>query len=272
MLGPAAAVHPDGVAGDVEAVNVEQVLADFRDWLRDFADPSDPPPAVAPFDLHALVGQLAALRHDVSLQTKAARALTEQTVVSVASIRESVAKPAPAPVEVRPLVKAVIDVADALATAHAQVGRMMTANDSPLPPVPDELIALVNAPPSVKPVGLLGRLVGTTLAPSPDCEPIRKWLTALTLSEENRATERKVLSEKLEAVADGYAISLRRVERILPQFGLEAIVCIGRPFDPETMEAVELESGDPGMVVREVRRGYRWDGKPFRPAQVTVGR
>ena len=79
----------------------------------------------------------------------------------------------------------------------------------------------------------------------------------------------------LAGVADGYALSLRRVERVLPQFGLEPIACDGVPFDPELMEVVDVvEAPDraSGTAVEEVRRGYRWDGKPFRPALVRVAR
>ena len=51
-------------------------------------------------------------------------------------------------------------------------------------------------------------------------------------------------------------MSLRRVERVLPQFGLEAIECVGLPFDPEAMEAVEVVAGGvSGAVVEEVRPG-----------------
>ena len=85
----------------------------------------------------------------------------------------------------------------------------------------------------------------------------------------------KRLRTLLAGVADGYALSLRRVERVLPQFGLQPIDCLGQPFDPELMEAVEaVEAADQssGTVVEEVRRGYRWDGQPFRPAQVKVAR
>src|ERR1700733_12298244 len=60
---------------------IEGVLAEFRTWLADLNSPvtasSEPsPPGV---DLFTLVGQFTALRHDVNMQTKAARAAVEQT-------------------------------------------------------------------------------------------------------------------------------------------------------------------------------------------------
>jgi molecular chaperone GrpE len=79
----------------------------------------------------------------------------------------------------------------------------------------------------------------------------------------------------LGGVADGYAISRRRVEKVLPGFGLELIECVGRPFDPELMEVVEAVGGTgrtSGTVVEVVRQGYRLNGSVFRFAQVKVTR
>ena len=70
-------------------------------------------------------------------------------------------------------------------------------------------------------------------------------------------------------------MSLQRLERTLRQSGLEPIPCIGQPFDPETMEAVDAAAatGLPaGQVVEEIRRGYLWRGRVFRYAQVRVAK
>jgi molecular chaperone GrpE len=68
---------------------------------------------------------------------------------------------------------------------------------------------------------------------------------------------------------------LQRLERTLDQHGLEPIPAVGRPFDPERMEVVEVVH-EPGRtaseVTDEVRRGYLWQGKVFRCAQVRVAR
>lgn len=87
------------------------------------------------------------------------------------------------------------------------------------------------------------------------------------------------VAEKLRqlaaAAADGYALSLRRVERLLPTLELEPISCTGEVFDPELMEVVEVV-GDtglpPGTVMEDVRLGYHWRGKLLRFAQVKVAR
>ncbi len=70
-------------------------------------------------------------------------------------------------------------------------------------------------------------------------------------------------------------MSLQRVERALRQHGLEAMPAAGERFDPERMEVVEAvaESGRPsGEVIDEVRRGYLWNGRVFRYAQVRVAK
>jgi molecular chaperone GrpE len=70
-------------------------------------------------------------------------------------------------------------------------------------------------------------------------------------------------------------MSLQRVERALRQHGLEALHVVGQTFDPESMEVVEVvfDSGRPsGEVVEEVRRGYLWNGRVFRFAQVRVAK
>jgi molecular chaperone GrpE len=48
---------------------------------------------------------------------------------------------------------------------------------------------------------------------------------------------------------------------------------VGKPFNPELHEAVASEKTDayePGVVVEEVQRGYRWGDAVLRPARVRV--
>jgi molecular chaperone GrpE len=81
--------------------------------------------------------------------------------------------------------------------------------------------------------------------------------------------------QALESLVTGYAMSLQRVEKALRQSGLEPIASVGFPFDPERMEALEIVTGSgrpPNEVVEEVRRGYLWNGRVFRYAQVRVAK
>ncbi len=251
---------------------IDAVLSEFRGWLEALADPLPAPAEPPAFDLNAVVAQFTALRHDVNLQTKATRAAVEQT----AEVLKHVAAPADPDEAVRPLVKAVIDIADALGTA---VARIEKARET-LEPLLDELAAadLPPAPASAaspRP-GVLARLFAAPPAPDPDW---RTWAEQTRkMSEDKAAAASKAadtLRPVLAGVSDGYAMSLRRVDRVLPTFGVDAIESLGKPFDPELMEAVEMTASPgaaSGTVVEEVRRGYRWKGKLFRFAQVKVAR
>ena len=217
------------------------MLADFRGWLLELLEPPPVPAEPPAIDLASVVTQVTALRHEVNLQTKASRAAVEQTAEAL----KLVSAPPAADIddEVRPLVKALIDIADAVAVSAKQVEKVRAAAEA----------ALTESPPP-RP-GILARLIGPPPRTPAD------------------AFDR--LRDVLAGVGDGYALSLRRVERVLPQFGLEVVECVGQMFDPELMEAVEAVDGGGrpgGTVVAEVRRGYRWHGKPFRFAQVTVAR
>jgi molecular chaperone GrpE (heat shock protein) len=83
------------------------------------------------------------------------------------------------------------------------------------------------------------------------------------------------VEQLIDSVVTGYRMSLQRLERALQQSGLEPIPCVGERFDPEQMEVVAAvaDSGRPaGEVIEEVRRGYRWHGRLFRYAQVSVAK
>ncbi len=224
------------------------MLGDFRAWLLALTEPppapDHEPPAV---DLATVVAQFTALRHDVNLQTKAVRAATEQTAEAVAKLPAPPSK-TDATTDVKPLLKAVIDIADALLMAHRQVSKAMDAVE----PLADEL----DAPP--KPRGFFARLFGAK--------------PAAVAVPSAAATK---LAPLLAGLADGYALSLRRVEKVLPQYGLTPIECVGLAFDAELMEVVEMvgDTGQPSrIVVEEVRRGYRLNGTIHRFAQVKVAR
>jgi molecular chaperone GrpE len=83
------------------------------------------------------------------------------------------------------------------------------------------------------------------------------------------------IADRLAAAATGLRMSERRVERLMREVGLEPVECVGQRFDPETMEAVEAVMSNEqqaGTVVEELRRGYLWNGRVFRFAQVRVAK
>src|SRR5207244_6994621 len=117
---------------------IDNLLADFRAWLEQAAAapmaPETPPPAPA-VHLYTLLSQFVALRHEVSLQTRASRAQQEQSAEALRDMeqalelvekRDEAAEQAEEQAReelLRPLLKTLIDLHDALAPARRQVRR-----------------------------------------------------------------------------------------------------------------------------------------------------
>lgn len=237
------------------------MLADFRAWLCDLAAGAVPEPAESreePLDLHTLLGQFTALRHEVNLQTKAVRAQQEQNAetlqqlgAAVESLREWDSTEDAAGAALRPILKALIETADALALARSEVERLDQTTRSALDDVRG---------PAASQRTLWRRWFG----------PAKE-----TAAQQAAGTASDHAGKLLDSVRAGYRMSLQRLERALQQQGLETISCIGEPFDPECMEVMEAvaDSARPaGEVVGVVRPGYRLNGKVFRYAQVRVAR
>ncbi len=129
---------------------IEQVLADFRTWLQanpaaaTAAVPPEPVLPEPPIDLAALLAPFVALRHEVNLQTKAGRAQLEQNAQTLELLRQALdtlRRPPPAPPatdeQLRPLLKTLIDVHDALSLARREVLRLRdSVSAPPVVPVP----------------------------------------------------------------------------------------------------------------------------------------
>jgi molecular chaperone GrpE len=265
---------------------VEAVLADFRAWLREAAGPAAGPEAVPGedgVDLHTLVAQFVALRHEVHLQTRAARAQQEQNAEALRQLGQAVAaleqtEPAEPTDEelLRPLLKTLVDVHDALSLAGREVQRVQEAvlasmeSDAPPPDLPEPTAA-----PGPRP-SVWARWFGQG---GEQQEATATFLRETRAASAARAEKQRQALERvrrlLDSLVTGYTMSVQRVERVLAQSGLEPVPAVGQPFDPERMEvvAVAADSGRPaGEVVAEVRRGYLWRGRVFRYAQVSVAK
>lgn len=267
VTGDAAGDAPEGLTPE----GIEATLADFRAWLYDLtaveATPADAPAAADTLDLHTLLAQFVALRHEVNLQTRAVRAQQEQNTQTLEVLSQSVDALTQTNHEaadetdelVRPLLKTLVDVADALGLARRELQRsqqvlaasleVMAARTTVADGLADTLHRLID--------GLFRNRRATRKAARQDAE----------IAEHIR--------RMLDALITGYTMSLQRLERALQQQGLEPIPCRGQPFDPEQMEVVEAvaDSGHPaGEVIDEARPGYLWNGRVFRYAQVRVAK
>ena len=254
--------------------SIEAVLRDFRTWLGELD--SAPTPTTEPaetVDLFTLVSQFTALRHEVNMQTKAARAAVESNAETLRQLAAATSPPQAAPPSdepFRPMLKAMLDIADALDLAHAQVEKLRGTVEPLLAELQFEADEEPLPPPSS---GFFGKLLGRTDT------LLRERLEALQLRERDRAAKAAAAASKLgqilTAASEGYLLSRRRIERFLPTFDLERIPTVGQVFDPDTMEAMErVEDSDrpAGEVLGEVRPGYLWKGRLFRYAQVRVAR
>lgn len=79
----------------------------------------------------------------------------------------------------------------------------------------------------------------------------------------------------LQAVAQGQDISLRRLDQMLSAQQVVALPVHGKPLDPHTMRAAELDRRPElanGIVTEELRKGYLWRGELLRLAEVKVNR
>src|SRR5438067_427931 len=105
----------DGAATALTPDAVEAILGDFRTWLLDTGPSAQPRSSESPeptVDLFTLVGQFTALRHEVNMQTRAARAAVEQNAELVKELKP--AERAASNDDLRPIARGLIDIADAL--------------------------------------------------------------------------------------------------------------------------------------------------------------
>jgi molecular chaperone GrpE len=77
----------------------------------------------------------------------------------------------------------------------------------------------------------------------------------------------------LEALVEGNALALERLDDTLRRLDVHEIAALGKPFDPRTMRAVEVGPGSTapaGTVLEVFRTGYTADGRVLRFAEVKV--
>lgn len=267
MSDPAAADHlerPVPGGGDfrpLTAARIDHILGDFRGWLEGLANLPPAVPPAEPFNVQQLVAQFTALRHEVNMQTKAARSAVEQTNAALQLLQPAEGSEEEEDAEhLRPIVKMLLDVHDALSVAEKQMEKAKRSAGT---------FAEIEPPPlpTAERPNFLARLFGAKSA-AVDPAP---WLAY-----RDRIQERsQKLHQQFAAVADGYAMSLRRIERTFDDLGLEAIACQDAAFDPELMEVVDAVADPkrpPGTVIEVVRAGYLWNDTLFRYAQVKVAK
>ena len=79
----------------------------------------------------------------------------------------------------------------------------------------------------------------------------------------------------LRDLREGVRLTLAGLEKRITEAGAERLHVLGTPYDPRVAEAVDLmvvaDPAQDGMVVEEVRPGWRMGDRVIRPARVRVG-
>lgn len=80
----------------------------------------------------------------------------------------------------------------------------------------------------------------------------------------------------LRNLVEGVRLSLGALHQRITSLGAQRIAVAGRPFDPHVAEAVDTiavgDASQDGLVLQEVRAGWRIGDRILRPARVRVGR
>jgi molecular chaperone GrpE len=81
--------------------------------------------------------------------------------------------------------------------------------------------------------------------------------------------------KSVQALREGVELTLKGLKSTLAKSGLEEIVSIGKPFDPNFHHAVseqESEDMEPGVVLSEFQKGYILHQRLIRPAMVIISK
>lgn len=91
----------------------------------------------------------------------------------------------------------------------------------------------------------------------------------------DRALEASKTTRDVEVLVAGVQLTTKLLETVLGKFGVEGHSSVGKPFDPNLMEAMmQQETNDvpANTVVSELAKGYTIHGRLVRPAAVVVSR
>ena len=72
---------------------------------------------------------------------------------------------------------------------------------------------------------------------------------------------------------DGFTNIKKQLSDFLSKEGIEAMETVGKPFDPNTMEAIEeIDGKEKDIVIEEAQRGYTMYGRLIRVAKVKISK
>lgn len=89
----------------------------------------------------------------------------------------------------------------------------------------------------------------------------------------DRALTSSKETKDFDALVKGLEMTSRQLDQIMMAEGLQPMVTVGEPFNPELHQAimqVESDEHGEGIVIEEVQKGYILKDKVLRPAMVKV--
>jgi molecular chaperone GrpE len=81
--------------------------------------------------------------------------------------------------------------------------------------------------------------------------------------------------EGSEALVQGFAMVEKQLQDFLRDHGVESVDALGQPFDPNLHEAVSQQHDEQtpeGMVLQQLRKGYKLKDRLLRPSTVIVSK
>jgi molecular chaperone GrpE len=84
--------------------------------------------------------------------------------------------------------------------------------------------------------------------------------------------ERALPSLEMEKNKEGMQMVYKKLIKILSEYGLEPIECVGRKFDPDSHEALCREpcGKETNTILEDLGKGYRLKSKVIRPSKVKI--
>ena len=229
------------------------------------ATPQDEPAAPLPdVGLRQLIEAFTAMRHDLKLQTKSARALEHALQPALAGLEQAMGRfqavtgceQEAAKLAAKPFVETLIGLDEAFLRGARAFESMhqRIARTSP------------------------ERARETVDEPLPRLPRWRRWFVRNERRQTGRPgaeTPARDHAEDIAHLMEGHTLIQARIERALREHEIYRIESVGRHVNPSEMTVVELVDSpdtEPETVVEEIRPGYKWRDKVIRCAEVRAVR